>query len=164
MRDPDITGTHARAWKASPSAELRTQWPAGLDMYLVHCPSAHPFWSWYVVSGCSLAPMPGLPPAKMHRPGMSHEVMVFALDPDFKPDDDWCSAGDKRWAKHLLTPANLCEQFGDLTDDQANELVWLLVRAFCLGHASPDSDHASRNRELLAGTADHLRAGRHVPS
>jgi len=164
MRDPDITGPRGKAWQAPETDEVRRRWPAGRGAWLLHCPGAHPFWSWYVVVGCSLADVPGLPPAHKHSPDMTHEIQIHALDPDHKPTDGWCTDGPDRWAKHRLAPPNLVEQTLGLTDEQFAELTRLLVRSFCDGLLSPDTDWRERQRNAIDVTADHLRAGRHLPS
>jgi hypothetical protein len=162
MRAPDISGTTGKAWKSTmPSTELAKKWPAGLDMWLMHRPGSHPFWSWYVVTGCSLRDVTGLPPAKKRSPDMTHEIMVLALDPAYTPDDSWCTDTEGRWAKYFLTPPDLSEQLGGFTDEKLNELVFSFVRAFCTGYACPDQDYRSYNRRLLETTADHLRRDLH---
>ncbi len=143
---------------------MAAQWPAGLDRWLLHCPLSHPFWPWCVVSVISLRDVPGMKPAVITTPGATHEVMIFALDPDFHPDDRWCTGGAGRWNARTLTPANLVEQLVGLTDEHANELVFLFAHSCCDGLTSPDSDYRAQNVRLLQGTADHLRQGRHIPS
>lgn len=166
-KEPDVKGVFGKAWKGSrPPADKLAEipdWKAGLDLWLLHCPGAHPVWGWYIISGCSLGDIPGVPPAKKHRPDSTHEVICYAMDPAWTPDDGWCVDGEGRWAKHFLTPANLVEQTYDFTDDLANELLFLLVRAFCTGHANPDTDFRTTNTMLVRGTADHLRRGMHTP-
>lgn len=167
MREPDITGTNGRAWKAAASSmspELRAKWPAGLDLWLMHVPGAHPFWGWYILSGVSLRDIEGCPPAKRQSPDMTHEVILFALDPDYHPDDTWCSDGPGRWSRHFLTPANLVEQVTAFTDDHLIELLFLFSRACCHGQACPDTDFRSANQQLIHTTADHLRRGLHEAS
>lgn len=164
MRDPDTAGMHGRAWKAPATEETRIRWPAGLDSWLLHCPGAHPFWAWYAVTSCSLADIPGLPPANRHSPDMTHELQVSALHPNYQPDETWCTDGPGRWAAHRLTPMNLVEQIPAFTDELHSELVLLVVRSFCDGMLSPDTDWRTAQRDAIHATAAHLRAGRHVPS
>lgn len=162
MRYPDLCGSTGRAWKATLTEDVKARWPAGLDLWLMNVPGAHPLWSWYVVTGCSLRDLPGWSPAKKRTPASTHELSVIALSPEtFTPTDEWCSDGECRWSKSYLTPLNLCEQVEDFDDAKLNELAFLFVRAFCSGHANPDDDFRSYNRSLFAGTVAHLRAGKH---
>lgn len=162
MRDPDLRGLTGRAWKGTPTEEMRAKWPAGLDTWLMHVPGAHPLWSWYVATGCSLRNVEGVPPAKKRTPNSTHELMVVALHPeDFKPTDEWFCDNENRWGQHILTPLNLCEQVEDFTDELLNELTFLFVRAFCTGYANPDDDFRSYNRQIFAATVEHLREGKH---
>ncbi len=162
MRNPDVGGRHGRAWKAPATLETRLKWPAGRDSWLLHCPSAHPFW--YAVTSCSLEDVQGLRPAVRRSPDMTRELQISALDPSFTPDDTWCSDGPGRWPAHRLSPMNLCEQTAGLTDEAHAELMMLIVRSFCDGILSPDTDWREATRAAIAATADHLRAGRHIPS
>lgn len=161
LSEPTITGHAGRAWQAQPTEITRTRWPAGLSQWLLHCPGAHPVWSWYVVNGVTLRDIPGVPAAKLHFIGATHEVSVIALVPEYQPDDTWCSVGPGGWPAHHMTPPNLVEQFVDLTDEHAVELTLMLVRSFCDGRLSPDTDFRSMTQEALAATASHLRAGKH---
>ncbi len=164
MRDPDITGRSGRAWQAQLTEEDHKRWPASLGLWLLHCPGAHPVWNWYAVAACSLADLPGLQPAHRHDPNMTHELQIFVLNPEYQPEESWCVAGAGSWAANRLEPANLVEQIPDLSDEAMAELVRLLVRSFCDGLLSPDTDWRSAQRQAIAATADHLRAGRHIPS
>ena len=142
LGQPDIIGQRGRAWAARLTPEIKVQWPAGLDTYLLHRPGAHPCWSWYVVTGCSLRDVPGVAPAPKHGPDMTHELIVFALDPAWTPGPDWCSPGDGRWAKHWLKPANLICQGVAESDEQWCSMIRVLTEAFCRGDVSPEANRA----------------------
>lgn len=161
MREPDVNGITGRGWKAAPAKEVLAGWPAGLDMWLMHVPGAHPLWSWYVVSAVSLADIAGVKPATKRTPSSTHELVVIALAPEFQPSDAWCSQSDQRWSRHILRPLNLCEQVESFDDEKVNELAFLFVRAFCNGHANPDDDFRSYNKQVFAATVDHLKRGLH---
>lgn len=155
MRDPNLSGAYGRAWTSPDTRDVRQEWPAGIGLWLLHCPGAHPLWSWYGVSACSLADYPGMSPALKRSPDMTHELQVFALHPDWKPDDDWFQAIGRHW----LQPINLAEQVVLPSDDHARELLTLLVRSFCDGLLSPDTDFRSHTERAIQATADHMRRG-----
>lgn len=171
MKDPDVVGEAGQAWKAIFDSDYKQKmlttnkdWQAGLDLWLLHRPGAHPFWWNYVITGCSLRDIEGVPPAKKHAPDMTHEVSVWACDPEWKPDDSWCTDTEGRWAKYILHPPNMIRQFPAFTDDLLNELLFLVARACCHGHMNPDTDFYRRNVHMLDTTADHLRRGLHPVS
>ncbi|AVV46442.1 hypothetical protein PYK79_56415 [Streptomyces sp. ID05-04B] len=118
--------------------------PAGLDSWILTGPRWHPVWYQYNLGIVSLADTPGLPPAKLHRPGVTHELTLVALDPEGGPYD----------ARHLpdeplrfLTPVNIVEQV-TTTDARARELAFLCARAVVDGRLWPETGDAP----------DHVRA------
>lgn len=154
---PTITGASGSAWMAAITPELKAGWPAGLDTWLLHCPAAHPFWSWYVMTACSLRDIPGMRPAQIRTPGATHELLVFAMDPAWLPGPDWCSKGAGRWHSRRLTPQNLAWQAAADSDEQWCALIHDLVEAFCSGRVSPDTDHRRCQLELLEQRLRALR-------
>lgn len=159
-RPPDIAGRRAKVWLVTPTPACAAKSQACLETWLVHYPGIHPFWSWWAVSVCSLADMPGLPPAQIRLDGASHEVIIVALNPEAgEPNVD-----DQFDALPWMSPPELCHQVKRLTDDQARRLVGQLCRAFADGVSAPDGDYRSRNEALLTGTAAHLAAGLHEVS
>lgn len=161
VSDEVLTGPW-RAWKARQRPQDRLEWPLGLDRWFIHAPGAHPLWDWHTLSGCALRDHPGLPPAKLARPDMTHEIGIEAIDPRWEvvvdPDDA------ERCGRHLLLPPNVIHQLSGLTDETATELQFLLVRAIVTGLTSPDEDFRAQNRDMLDATAAHLRQGLHLPS
>src|SRR5690242_4319793 len=87
MREPDLIGLAGRAWKGTIAPEVQAEWPAALDIWLVLAPGAHPVWRWYIVTGCSLRDVPGVPPAKKRTEASTHELSIIALNPRYTPDD-----------------------------------------------------------------------------
>ncbi len=76
-----------------------------------------------------------MPPAKIMLPGATHEMFLFALDPDHVPEID------KRL--HLLTPANFGGQWIAGSDNAAVEYIKSIVSEVCDGALSPDTDFRS---------------------
>jgi hypothetical protein len=162
VRPPDIAGRSTNAWRLTPTAE--TAKPSGLDSWLIHDPGIHAFWSWWIVSGCSLRDIPGAPPAKLQRPDMSHEILILALNPEKPPIDPDLPVGLGGQRVHHLEPLDLVCQVGGITDEDANRLIMLLCRVFCDGLSHPDADFRVVNEQMVIGTAAHFAAGMHQAS
>ena len=145
---PQVFDKAGSAWRGVVTPEHRAAWPAGLDVWLVHVPKAHPFWSWYIVTGCSLRDLETVAPARKQSPEMDHEINIVALHPDFFIDEQWLS----RWAAFALTPLNFSEQVVGLEDEEVNRLIIDFVFGFCSGVLNPDSDFRSINRNYMNGT------------
>lgn len=175
MKKPDIEGPAGRAWRFTATPEIMKEKPHGLDAYLIHQPNVHAVWSWWFVTGCDLYDDPdpteyGRWPPKRDRPDMTHEFFCYALNPQSghyagsEPPDGWDSTEEEvetRVGRHWMTPPEFVHQDKLRDSDQANEILRLLVRAMCDGVTYADSDFATRNHELLAGTAEHFRQGKH---
>jgi hypothetical protein len=158
MRDPDIKATHGKAWMATLTEEQKREAPAHLAMWLMHCPGAHPFWSWYVVALVSLRDIEGQPPAHKQYPGAEHEMLIVAINPDKALNPDV----PMEWLPARLEPANLVAQFDGVSDKDASRLTTWMVEAFCHGRISPDTDYRRLQLQAIAGTLAHLKAGHHV--
>lgn len=156
-----LVGTHGTARRLADDS-YRASHPAGLDSWILTGPRWHPVWYQYNLGLVSLADTPGLPPAKLQRPGVTHELTVVALDPDHGPYD----------ARHLpddglrfLTPVNIAEQV-TTTDDHARELAFLCARAVVDGHLWPETGDAPDRiraawRSSIHQTLDHDRNPHH---
>lgn len=137
-----LVGTHGIARRLPDT--YRDSHPASLDTWILSGPRWHPVWFQYTLGVVSLADHPELPPAKRQRPDATHELSLFALNPEAGPYD----------ARHLpdeplqfLTPVNIVEQF-TTTDDRARELAFLCARAVVDGRLWPETGDAP----------DHVRA------
>lgn len=175
MAEPDISGHAARAWKFVCSPEERARKPHGLDMYLIHQPGVHAFWSWWMVTGCDLYDDPDpntwgkLPPKKRNNVN-THEFLCFALSPESghyagtEPPEGWDSDADiapgRPWA-HFMRPAEFVHQEQLRDNEQANEIMRLFVKAVCDGITAADADFRSKNIGMLKATAEHFRQGKH---
>lgn len=157
MKQPDFEGPRGKMWKVLlPTTPQKPDYVATLGCWILSIPGAHPWWHGYMLSIISLADIPGVSPATKHYPEATHEIVVFALDPDVElPDPD--NAKDFRPA--FLTPANLVEQIHGVTDEQATGIAERLGRAFVDGIASPDTDYRSHTQQLLRNTVEHFTVG-----
>jgi len=144
-------------WKvATPSKLRKLDHAATLGTWVLTVPGAHPFWHSYWLSAVHLRDIPGAPPAAKHYPEATHEIMLFALDPDKSlPDPD---DGDN-FHPAFLTPANLVEQIHGVTDEQATSITEKLGRSFVDGICSPDTDFRSHTQQILRNTVEHFITG-----
>lgn len=136
QRVPDFKGNHGRHWKAWLSKVARTTEKERviLDSYLLYCPGAHPFWSYYHLSTCHLRECPGFPTANKTSENNTHEIMILVVHPDEQyPDPD-------RQSYQTMQPANLSVQIEVPQDDAARAIMKRMVQMIMTGHYSPDSD------------------------
>jgi len=133
MRTPDFIGP----WKAWRVAIASQNPPAEVCLagYLLHCPGAHTFWSWWGLSIVHLRDLPGMQPAVKLYPQAEYELIVYAIDPLKVPHPD----PDKP-PFAMLTPLDVQEQFHGLSDTQVQEMGAVFAQAVALGHISPDQD------------------------
>lgn len=155
----ELTGAFGIA-RRIPSDSYRTSHPAGLDGWIITAPLWHPAWAQYNLGVVSLADIPGLPPANLHRPGVTHELTVVALNPDHGPyDARRLPAG----GLHFLTPVNIAEQF-TANDDQARSLALLCARAVVDGVLCPETaDAPDRIRASWRSSIHQTLAHDHDP-
>lgn len=104
-----------------------------LPSWIVRAAYAHPLWSHYAVYCIALRDAPGVPKAVVNLEGATHEVMVFALDPDHKPAVDDLP--------HTLHPVNFTGQFAEASDLAAAARVQQAVQDVIDGVLNPDSDY-----------------------
>jgi len=110
--------------------------PTCLAVALLHCPGAHPFWGWWLMSLIHLRPVEGFPPAHV-SPGATHELLVQVIDPERCPEPD-PAAGERGYP--LLTPPDLVHQFAASGDEEARALFAWLGEEVAQQRLSPDSD------------------------
>lgn len=155
---PTHAGPAGKAWRWDYRGETEgdpTE-QTTLGSWLLHCPTSHPWWPWYLLTGVKLFDVEGLPPAHRQYPEAEFELLVMALNPE-KP----LPAPIGLMAMPFLSPPDQCHQFHGLTDEKARELLELAARACVGGILVPDQDHRSRWRGSLANTVEHLRYGCH---
>ncbi len=133
----------------SPAAEGK---PYGA-IWVLTVPWAHPIWSQYFVTLCDLTTPVGKPPM-IARPGMTHEVLVWAVAPD-KPVTKWADRPDGC----LLQPANHGYQFKSDTDEAARDRIAGYIAEIDAQRLSPDTDYRSVWNELFKdGVSLHYNA------
>lgn len=161
MREPDFEGPGGAAWRIAIPPEERAAKPdyqASLGMWHLHCPGAHPLWTWYVVTLIHLRDIPGVAPAKKHYPEAAYEFIVMALNPDGGVP---VQPGQLPRQLCYLTPFDHVLQFHGTTDEQAVRVVELYLRACTNGRLSPDQDYRAVWRDLMSGTIRHVVEGHH---
>lgn len=138
---PDRKGPHGLAWKHDLAAieqkhlgKLRAPAELTVASWVVHAPYAHPVWHSYLIACVSLRNVAGVPPAKINLPGATHEVMVYALNPDHPVTIDDLP--------HVLQPANFHGQFIEPSDEAAAARVDQTVQDVIDARLSPDTDYA----------------------
>lgn len=105
--------------------------PAFGRTWIVQAAWAHPVWHSYVFMLYDLTTyIPDQPAPAIYRPGMTHEFMVFALDPAFPSVPP----------SHLLQPANMGYQFAATSDDEASGRIMSLIADVEAMRLSPDTD------------------------
>lgn len=120
-----------------------------LPCWIASAAYAHPMWSHYVVMCVALREVPGVPKAKVNLEAATHEIMVFALDPDRKPAiDDF---------PRVLQPVNFVGQFVEADDLSAAMRVQQAVQDVIDGKLNPDTDYRRMWVERFSGS--NLKAG-----
>lgn len=138
---PTMQGDHGQAWLVDLEQwrkEVNTdpQDDAGVAVWVVEAPWAHPAWHSYRISLIHLRPMPDNRETKMYQEDATHEIWVEALDPD-APRQKGIDGGGFR----VLTPMNFASQFKEPGgDSQAAARVAFCIRMITQGRLSPDSD------------------------
>jgi hypothetical protein len=163
-QEPDQIGVGGKAWRI-PMAPVGQRGRPDSDGtvvgWLLHAPSAHPFWTYWMVAVIHLRPIDGVRPAVIRLDGATHEIMIAALDPGC-PLPNLNAVGRCEAAFTFLVPIDLVEQFIVRDDAQAAQLGDLAVSGCVEGYASPDQDWRAWWRGAVRQTASHLREGRHA--
>jgi hypothetical protein len=133
--------------------------------WLITSPGWHPVWSQYVMSILSLEDHPDLPPATFTLTDATHEVIVYAISPDFKLDVKKVQKYAETGGIPMLTPINIAHQF-ICTDIEIQNVAWYACRAIVYGQLNPETGDAPaliRREWLQAFTKSlaHLRGEEH---
>lgn len=161
-RAPTRAGSRGRAWRLDFAPEVLRANPAHVGSWLVHAPHSHPHWPWKIVACVSLAQVSGVEPAKLTRPGMTHEFLVLSLDPDRLPNPlEHIETFERGTKVSFLTPFEVAHQVALRHDVDARRILDSLARAFVDGLLVPDQDHRASINGCLDTTAACYRAGKH---
>lgn len=120
---------------------------ATLAAWLIHAPGQSPAWSDYQVSVIHLRDIPGVPNARIGRAGATHEMVICALDPTYRPN-----ARDHESRVPLL-PMNAEIQFTG-TDEQAISLAELAARAICNGALPAEAPTRGQGQQIWRAAID----------
>lgn len=168
MREPDLQGAAARAWRLRRTPEARAAheasfgYPdASLADWIVNGPY-HPFWSWWYVGLVHLREVPGAPPASKRYPEAEYEILCLSLNPKPEdgrpdvPDIDKVEAGDAVGGlPGFLSPPDWVVQFHGVSDEQAIEVGEHVANAIVQGR-SCDSDFRSWWEAAIPNTVKHV--------
>lgn len=117
---------------------------ATVDAWIVHAPWANMVWSDYILYCVHLRQIEGQSKAPViHKPGATHEIGLYALNPDHVP----CLDGSG--STYFLTPANYVGQFIADSDDHARQIIEHTVRMICEGKLNPDTDARKHWKQLF---------------
>lgn len=119
--------------------------------WIVEAGWAHPVWHSYVVYLYDLTTeIPGLPAPVIHKDGVTHELLVYALDPA-QPNDP---------PVHILQPANHGYQFKADSNEAATARVVALLEDIEAKNLSPDTDFRRVwDAYFLEGVSLHMKGG-----
>ena len=131
--------------------------------WIVHCPLAHPIWKSYAIVLYDLTtPMLGQPDPVLYAAGVTHEFMVYALDPAHEPyplgEIPSHAFADEKIIMKTLSPPNYAYQFAARNDEAAKKRIQQLHDKIANGKLNPDTD-ARVYWEALLADAVSLRKG-----
>jgi hypothetical protein len=137
---PTKDGPYSRAWLGDIDAwyaqrNAKREDGGDIASWLVEAPWAHPMWHSYWICLLHLRPTPDGRPTKFYVDGATHELWLYALDPD-QPRQTMLDTGQFK----LLLPTNFAAQFIEPDDEAAKARVAETVRLICIGTLSPDTD------------------------
>jgi hypothetical protein len=136
---PLIAGPYGKAWKIDLEAlakQINNPANATLGMWVVNASWAHPLWHSYCLSLIHVRPIPGTPPPIIHLEGATHEMWLFALNPDYAIVLDRLP--------EILNPMNFGAQFIEPHDLAAIARIEDAVREIVRGELSPDTDYTQQ--------------------
>lgn len=137
---PTLTGPGGKAWEIDKAATLKA---AGIDpkrdatvmSHIVEASWAHPAWHSYWIAICHLRPMPDARETKIYLEGATHEIWVWALNPEASREKMITTGRPE-----VLSPINFAAQFVEPHDAAAMERGLKAVQAIIAGELSPDTD------------------------
>jgi hypothetical protein len=128
-----------------------------LYSYLIQHPTAHAFWSYWVMYVMHLRPMSDLKDAEKTHPDNTHEITIMALNPDkYQGDPD-----PTQEFYPVLTPIDVCCQFHVDSDADAVRIADHCIKAMLAlsPGATPDSDSQKVWERAITRIAAGMRSG-----
>lgn len=116
---------------------------ACINRWVLHLPGYSVFWNCYCLAGCHLREVEGTPLAIKHFPEATHEIVLFALDPDH--DQETLRSGGIA----ALKPTNYCKQVSLRGDEQLDVVLRELCKEFVAGRLIPEPVGINGARELF---------------
>lgn len=135
-----VIGEYGRAWPVGPFT------PAQVAVWVVEAPWAHPVWHSYIFGFAHLRPMECDPAPRIWLPGATHELALYALDPEV-PRQKQIDNG----RYHMLVPVNFAAQFIADDDAAAAARIKAAVDRILAGELSPDTDFLAQWIALFGG-------------
>jgi hypothetical protein len=140
---------------------------ASIVGWLITAPVYHPAWSQYLLSVIHLRPVTDVPEPILQHDGMTHELMVLALNPEGGQLTAEVVAGPPGADWGYLTPVNIALQH-TATDAEMIAVADLATAAVVHGQLNPETaDAPDRVREnwlaAVTKTLAHIRGETHAP-
>lgn len=155
----DVCGTAHRVARELEEGDP-PDWSASLACWFLNVPQQSPVWDCYLFDVIHLRDIEGVSPATIRVPGVTHQVLLIALNPEREPKPD----DPHSW--QMLTPINVSEQIELPGDEAAAEVGEQCVKAVLAGTlpAEPPLGGAVEPwRTALLKTAAHARGEEHAP-
>lgn len=134
-------------------------WQAGIADWFLHCPGQSPAWDHYRMGIVHLRPVEGSLTPYLQFPTATHELLMGALDPRYKPRPEKM----KRWK--YLRPLNIVQQMQLPDDEAARELLKQCAQAVVDGILPAEPMFSGQQepwRTTLIKTAAHARGEEHA--
>jgi hypothetical protein len=155
QRDPNFKGRGGAAWTIHlPPPETRPEiWGAGVGMWVMHVPDAHPSWEWYLVMLIHLRDLKGGRIAVRIHERNCYDVSVVTLHPD-RPLPDLAAVERGEEGPHAsflcMEPTDFMAQFGDVGGDaRAYDVAESLVKKVVTGDLIPGDDYRMQWAQTL---------------
>lgn len=160
-RDPDHEGTAGKAWRWDLPGNVPNV-ETNIDSYLICTPGSHPFWWWYMVAMIDLREHVGIPAPHKQFDTAEYEIQVVALSPEHPVPEPEGNPFVEQSLK-LMQPSDQIIQVGSFNkgDDDAREMLRLIIKACVDGYLVPDQDHRQRWAHVVANTYEHMTTGGH---
>lgn len=119
--------------------DAHTNKPFGVS-WVASQPAAHPHWNDYLITLADLTTVVEGQPPHFFKEGMTHEVNVFAINPEHEGFDLTDAIIDGKLGSYVLYPQNHIYQFKAESDMLAHERIDKIAKDIHLGNINPDTD------------------------